>query len=76
MLSLVSASQVLQPEAIVKMLSPEVCSSRLHAFLWISSSAQLPIARLTSPGMSKLHAAILAIKSCAHCLNEPAGTGL
>ncbi len=59
MLSLVAASQVLQPEAIMKMLSPEVCSSRLHALLWISSSAQFPIARLTSPGMFKLAGTVI-----------------
>ncbi len=76
MLDLVSASQVLQPEAIMKMLSPEVGMSCLHTCLLESSSAQLPIARLTSPGISKLHAAFPAIKQCAHCLNEPAGTVL
>ncbi len=71
MLALVSASQVLQPEAIMKMLSPEVGVSCLHALLWVCSSAQPPVARLTSPGVFKLHAAFPAIVQCSHCMNEP-----
>ena len=65
MLDLVSASQVLQPEAIMKMLSPEVGISCLHTCLFTCNSAQRPYARLTSPGIPKVPAAFLAIKQYA-----------